>query len=126
MIVLDGDGAALMRLGAQSVVGHERPPNLVHILLDNGVHESTGGQATLSRSVDFCALAAASGYATVQRLASPDELAAAIEAPGAGPLFIHVPMLPGVPEGLPRPTMTPAEVGKRFREFLQHESDPHP
>ena len=124
VIVLDGDGAALMRLGAQSIVGHERPGNLLHILLDNGVHESTGGQATVSHSVDFCALAAAGGYPSVQRLASPDALAAAVAAPGAGPRFIHVPMLPGVAADLPRPTMTPADVGKRFREFLHNERAP--
>ena len=55
--MLDGDGAALMRLGALATLGYERPPNLLHVLLDNGLHESTGGQATVSRSVDFPAIA---------------------------------------------------------------------
>ena len=46
-----------MRLGALTTLGNERPPNLLHLLLDNGMHESTGGQATVSRNVDFCAVA---------------------------------------------------------------------
>ena len=122
VVVIDGDGAALMRLGAQATVGYEAPPNLVHVLLDNAIHESTGGQSTVSRSVNFCAIAAASGYRQVQSLANPMEVANAVSqafASQAAPAFIHAPTLPGVPEGLPRPSITPAEVGQRLREFLQ-------
>jgi phosphonopyruvate decarboxylase len=90
-------------------------------LLDNAIHESTGGQATVSRSVDFPAIAAASGYTNVQSIADPQAVAAAIAAADDGPNFIHVPTLPGVPEGLPRPTVTPAEVAERLREFLKHD-----
>lgn len=119
VIVLDGDGAALMRLGAQSTVGYERPANLVHVLLDNAIHESTGGQATVARSINFCAIAAASGYNNVFSLAQPQAVAEAVSGSGSGPTFIHVPVLPGVPENLPRPTVTPAEVAARLREFLR-------
>ena len=51
VVALDGDGAALMRLGAFATVGAYRPANLQHLLLDNGVHDSTGGQATVSPQV---------------------------------------------------------------------------
>lgn len=121
VVVLDGDGAALMRLGAQSTVGFEAPPNLVHVLLDNAIHESTGGQSTVSRSVNFGAIAAASGYREVHSLAEPAAVAAAVDsalAERTGPVFIHAPTLPGVPEGLPRPSITPAEVAVRLRDFL--------
>ncbi len=118
VVVLDGDGAALMRLGAQSTVGFEAPANLVHVLLDNGLHESTGGQATVARSVDFCAIAAASGYAAVLSCATPEALAAAISAATDGPVFVHAATLPGVPEGLPRPAITPAQVGARLKAYL--------
>src|SRR5262249_43067797 len=67
VIVLDGDGAALMRLSALATIGYERPANLVHILLDNEIHESTGGQATVSHSVDLAAVARACGYPRVVR-----------------------------------------------------------
>jgi phosphonopyruvate decarboxylase len=118
VVVLDGDGAALMRLGAQSIVGYEQPANLTHVLLDNAIHESTGGQATVARSVDFCSIAAASGYSSVVSVAEPQAIAAAVNEL-AGPAFVHAPILTGVPEGLPRPTATPAEVAVRLREFMQ-------
>src|SRR5690606_38820517 len=55
VIVLDGDGALLMRMGALATIGYERPDNLVHVLLDNEAHDSTGGQATVAHSVDSAA-----------------------------------------------------------------------
>lgn len=122
VLVIDGDGAALMRLGAQSTVGYEAPPNLVHVLLDNAIHESTGGQSTVSRSVNFCAIAAASGYRLVESHGQTADVADAVRqafAGQSGPAFIHAPTLPGVPDGLPRPSITPAQVGQRLREFLQ-------
>jgi phosphonopyruvate decarboxylase len=122
VIILDGDGAALMRLGAQSIVGYEQPANLCHVLLDNAIHESTGGQATVARSVDFCAIAAASGYAQVMSSGAPAEVAAALIhtlTARSGPAFIHVPIMPGISDDLPRPTITPAEVAVRLRKFLR-------
>src|SRR5258708_9350436 len=62
VVVVDGDGAALMKLGTLATIGAYAPGNLVHLLLDNGVHDSTGGQATVSPHVDFAAVALASGY----------------------------------------------------------------
>jgi phosphonopyruvate decarboxylase len=118
VVVLDGDGAALMRLGAQSIVGYERPANLVHVLLDNAIHESTGGQATVARSVNFCAIAAASGYPEVVSIADPAAIGATVNAATDGPVFLHAPTLPGVPDDLPRPTVSPAEVAVRLREYL--------
>ena len=117
IVVLDGDGAALMRLGALATVGYERPGNLVHVLLDNGVHESTGGQATVSRSIDFGRLAAACGYTRIERVSQPAELTAILEQPATELTFVHAPILPGVPE-LPRPSITPAAVAARLRVHL--------
>ncbi|MEX1993650.1 MAG: phosphonopyruvate decarboxylase [Steroidobacteraceae bacterium] len=118
VIAIDGDGALLMRLGALSTAGAERPPNLVHVLLDNGLHESTGGQATASSTVDFCALAAASGYPAVAAIAEPAALAAALADRRPGLRFIHAPIVPGIPERLTRPSMTPADVAARLRAHL--------
>ena len=119
VIVVDGDGAALMRLGALCTVGAEKPENLVHVLLDNGIHESTGGQATVSGSVDLSAIAAASGYARVDSVATPAGLRDALEAARVGPVFIEVPILPGVPDELPRPEISPAQVAERLAEWLR-------
>lgn len=120
VIAIDGDGAALMRLGALSTVAYQRPDKLVHIVIDNGQHESTGGQATVSPHVDFCAIAAACGYPSVARASEPAELEALLARPASGPLFIHVPVLPGVPANLPRPVITPAEVAARLRQHLRN------
>jgi phosphonopyruvate decarboxylase len=118
VVVVDGDGAALMRLGALTTVGHERPPNLVHLVLDNGRHESTGGQATVSGCVDFPALAAASGYPEVAATASAEGLQSLLADRRPGLRFIHVPTLPGVPAGLPRPAVRPPAVAARLRAHL--------
>lgn len=118
VIVLDGDGAALMRLGALATLGAVGAPNLVHLLLDNGVHESTGGQGTVSPVIDFCAIAQACGYPRVQRLADPAELATALGEARGRLSFIHLPMLPGIPQRLPRPKMPPEQVARRFAAAL--------
>jgi len=118
VIVLDGDGAALMRLGALAILGHERPPNLVHVLIDNGQHESTGGQATVSATVDFGAVAAACGYPSVTAAATPAALRDALADRTPGLSFLYVPVLPGVARNLPRPAQTPVEVGARLMSRL--------
>ena len=122
VIVIDGDGAALMRLGAMATTGYERPPNLVHVLLDNGVHESTGSQRTVSRSIDFCGLAAACGYPRVAEVARPEDIGPAIGQPAPELNFIHVPIMPGVPE-LPRPGISPEDVAARFRSYISSGSE---
>jgi phosphonopyruvate decarboxylase len=122
VVVLDGDGAMLMRLGAVAVLGHERPPNLVHILLDNGVHDSTGGQATVSASVDLTAVARACGYPRVLRPSGTDELQEALTDGEDGLTFIHVRTRPRANRKLPRPEMTPAQVAERFRLWLMEPS----
>jgi phosphonopyruvate decarboxylase len=118
VIVIDGDGAALMRLGAMASVGYERPPNLVHILLNNHVHESTGGQSTIGHSVDFCAYAAASGYPIVEELTDPNELESLLEKDTGALSFFHIPIERGVSRDLPRPSITPAEVALRLQRYL--------
>jgi phosphonopyruvate decarboxylase len=122
VIVLDGDGAVLMRMGGLATVGYERPPNLVHVLLDNQMHESTGGQSTVSHSVDFCAIAAACGYPSTARATTPDEVAAFLQGAGDAALsLLHVRILPGSPNDLPRPTITPPEVAARLRAYIKGE-----
>ncbi len=120
VVVLDGDGAALMKLGNLATIGSRAPANLVHVVLDNGVHDSTGGQATASASVDFAAVALACGYASG---ASCDSLRGFEQALGAtrdrrGPHLIHARIAPGSMAKLGRPTIKPPEVARRFRAFL--------
>jgi phosphonopyruvate decarboxylase len=120
VVVLDGDGAALMKLGTLATVGAYRPGNLVHILLDNGVHDSTGGQATVSPSVDFPGVALSCSYRYAASCATLDGFEAAYRkaAQGAKPALVHVRILPGSMAKLGRPTVAPHEVARRFRDFL--------
>jgi phosphonopyruvate decarboxylase len=119
VVVLDGDGALIMRLGALTAIGYERPSNLLHIVLDNQAHESTGGQSTVSHSVDFCAIAAACGYPSLARARTPNALAELVRRHDSGLTFAHVPIKPGTPDKLPRPAIGPPEVAERLRAFLQ-------
>jgi phosphonopyruvate decarboxylase len=119
-IVLDGDGAALMKLGAFATIGAYQPAGLLHVLLDNGVHDSTGGQATVSPTVDFAGVALACGYAqafvcdSVAGFAEAFRLALA----SSGPVLLHARIQPGSLEKLGRPTIAPHEIAQRFRGFL--------
>ena len=120
VLVLDGDGAALMKLGTLATIGAYAPPNLVHLILDNGVHDSTGGQPTVSASVDFAAAAAACRYADAT---VADDLAgfttalqSALGKPG--PHMIHMRIAPGSAPNLGRPTVAPHDVARRFQAFL--------
>jgi phosphonopyruvate decarboxylase len=115
---LDGDGAALMRMGAMAAIGYERPANLVHVMLDNGMHESTGGQASATSLVDLAGVAAACGYPRVWRVAAPAQLAQIVSAPRDALGFACVAVAPGVAAGLPRPNITPAEATLRLRRHI--------
>ncbi|WP_067336375.1 phosphonopyruvate decarboxylase [Stappia indica] len=118
--VLDGDGAALMKLGNMATIGAEAPARYTHVLLDNGRHLSTGGQATVSAHVDFASVAAACGYRFAARASGLAEAGAALDAALAvpGPRFVHVKVAAEEVAGLGRPTVAPREVARRFRAHL--------
>ncbi|UZO97615.1 3-phosphoenolpyruvate decarboxylase [Roseomonas mucosa] len=120
VVVLDGDGAALMKLGSLATIGAHAPERLIHVILDNGVHDSTGGQATVSASVDFAGVALACGYRSAAVCASLNGFEAAFREALAtrGPALIHARIAPGSMEKLGRPTVRPPEVARRFRAFL--------
>lgn len=120
VVVVDGDGAALMRMGNFSTLGAYGDNNLIHFVLDNEVHESTGAQATVSSGVEFASIAKACGYgqcfegsdiAIIEQLLSNN--------PGVqGPQFGHVKIRPGTLDNLPRPTLTPVQVVDRLMRHI--------
>ena len=120
VIILDGDGAALMKLGTLATIGAQGPANLVHVIIDNGVHDSTGGQATVSSVVDFAAVAADCNYARAHRADDLDGFGRALADALAedGPSLIHVHVRPGSISDLGRPTVSPADVARRFKAHL--------
>ena len=126
LVVLDGDGAALMRLGSLATVAAYGGPGLVHVLLDNQVHDSTGGQLSLAAQVDLPAVAAACGYRRVVRAHDLGGLAAAVTdgVQGTGPSFVYLRIAAGSLSDLGRPDLHPADVARRFRDFLTDDAFP--
>ncbi|HEU5080261.1 MAG TPA: phosphonopyruvate decarboxylase [Opitutaceae bacterium] len=117
--IIDGDGAALMRLGNLASIGAYGPKSLTHVVLDNEAHDSTGGQSTVSRGVAFAAVAQSCGYAKVVSTDDLGELAAALKNRNEdGPLFVHFRIKTGAPEKLPRPKTKPVEVFRRLGGWL--------
>jgi phosphonopyruvate decarboxylase len=119
VVVIDGDGALLMRMSALATIGHEQPANLIHILLDNAAHDSTGTQATVSSTMDFAGVARACGYPRAASITELDELADALRDGERTLQFLHVKTNPRENRKLPRPEITPAEVALRFRQWLE-------
>ena len=118
VVVIDGDGALLMRMGNLALVGARAGGNLVHLLLDNECHDSTGGQETIAASIDFAAIATACGYAAAWAGDDTVALEAPLNArPRSGPLFAHLKIRPGTRRELPRPALTPPEVALRFTHY---------
>ncbi len=117
VVVIDGDGAALMRMGNMATVGAYAGNNYYHLLLDNRVHESTGGQQTVSPAIDFTAIAEACGYRSVVR--SHGNIPIDDFLHKASPALLYIQTQQGVPEDLPRPTIKPFEVARRLMAHIQ-------
>ena len=118
VVVVDGDGAALMRMGNFATIGTYAGHNLLHIVLDNEVHDSTGAQATVSAGVSFAGIARACGYEIAfegNNVELIDELFSNKET--SGPRFAQIKTQPGAMDNLPRPTITPEQVCRRL---IQH------
>ena len=119
VVALDGDGAALMRMGVFATLGAYGPANLTHLLLDNGAHESTGGQATVSQGVEFARIASACGYALAldgDDISIVDRLFDAKDVDGVR--FARLSINTGTPSDLPRPSITPEDVRSRLQAHI--------
>lgn len=119
VVVIDGDGAALMRMGNFATIGAYGGANFIHILLDNEVHDSTGAQATVSAGVSFATIAESCGYGATfagNDLALIDRLFATHTQDK--PLFAHLKILPGTLDNLPRPNLTPTDVLRRLMNYI--------
>ena len=119
--IIDGDGAALMHLGAMAVLGSRKPANVVHVLINNGAHESVGGMPTAT-GPDLTAVARACGYPKAVSADNLLDLEAALrDAAEAGELtFIEIRCAIGSRPDLGRPTTTPTENKEAFMAHLQN------
>tara|TARA_Y200000002_G_scaffold352215_1_gene330773 strand:- start:448 stop:1572 length:1125 start_codon:yes stop_codon:yes gene_type:complete len=116
----DGDGAALMHMGSLAVIGQSKRDNFIHILLNNGVHDSVGGQPTVGFDIDFCKIANACGYSFVVKIKNKDEIKKAVEKAKKikGPCFIEIQTTPGNKKNIGRPTSSPKENKENLIKFL--------
>ena len=121
VVVIDGDGAALMKMGSMCTIGYYQPANFLHIVLDNESHDSTGGQRTVSSVVRFAEVAAAANYRWTATADLREDVGALVKElrQQAGPSLLHVKIRPGAPKNLGRPTVKPHEVKERFMGFLR-------
>ena len=115
VIVIDGDGAALMRMGNFATIGSYGQNNLAHILLDNGAHDSTGAQATVSGNVDFAEIAAACGYGLAVNGNGPAVIRKLLTHENTdGARFAHLKITLDAPAKLPRPDLPPRAILRRL------------
>ncbi|UVT19461.1 MAG: phosphonopyruvate decarboxylase [Nitrospira sp.] len=121
---LDGDGALLMHMGALALNGTLKPRNLKHIILNNGAHDSVGGQPTVARDVDILGIARAASYEQVFRAQTKQELQSCLEElkRSIGPSLLEVCVRRGARKDLGRPATTPVQNKKAFMEFIEHNS----
>jgi len=131
VVVIDGDGAALMKLGSLATIGFHQPRNLLHVVLDNEAHDSTGGQQTVSSITRFAEMAAAANYRHAFAADRPEDIRGGLKElrQRAGPSLLHVKIRQGSPRHLGRPTVKPHEVKERFMGFLHERrqtAPPHP
>ena len=113
---IDGDGAYLMHAGGAATIASLGPANYRHVVLNNGAHDSVGGQPTVAFEADLAAMARASGYERVLVATTEAELAerlAELHA-GPGPVLLEVRVRKGARPDIGRPTMTPRELKERF------------
>jgi len=117
--VIDGDGNLLMSLGALAMAGHIAPPNLMHIVIDNQQYASTGGQPSMSGSVNMPLLARAAGYRISLEVSDEAQLFEALEELRAadGPSFLRVLATAGTTVS-PRVLRSPGEIARTFRKSI--------
>ena len=117
---IDGDGAVLMHMGAMAVIGANHPANLVHIVINNGAHETVGGMPTVASNLDFVKIAEACGYPNAVSVSTFENLDSALKkAKAAEELsFIEVKCSIGARDDLGRPTTTALENKQNFMKYI--------
>lgn len=123
VICLDGDGALLMHMGALAVIGQLKPRNLLHVLLNNGAHESVGGQPTAAGGIDFAKVAAACGYNAhflardIPSLRDAWDKAKQV----SGPVLLEVQVAIGSRKELGRPSVPPCKTKELFMSYAHNQ-----
>lgn len=121
IICLDGDGALLMHMGALAIIGNMKPENFIHIIINNGAHESVGGQPTVGLNIDIPAIAKANNYKMAVSVKTTSELNEALKMISSGycPCLIEVMVRMGSRDDLGRPSVKPIDNKKEFMKNLE-------
>lgn len=115
----DGDGASIMHMGSMAIVANKAPKNYVHVVFNNGAHDSVGGQPTVGLQINLPAIAKAVGYKSVYSVSSKKELQQQLAHLDEAPIFIEVKVKKGNRKDLGRPTTTPIQNKEALMEFLK-------
>ena len=117
---VDGDGAVLMHMGSMAVIGANKPKNLIHVVINNGSHETVGGMPTVAGCIDVVAIAKACGYPNAVSVDSFENLDRELEAAKRRDnlSLIEVKCAIGSREDLGRPTTTALENKQNFMEYI--------
>ena len=117
----DGDGAVIMHMGGMAIVAEKAPRNYVHVVFNNGAHDSVGGQPTVGLDIDLCSVAKALGYKAAFSADNKDDLDVLLREVKHvdGPLLIQVRVKKGNRKDLGRPTATPVQNKEALMAFLK-------
>lgn len=121
----DGDGAAIMHMGSMAIVASKMPQNYVHVIFNNGAHDSVGGQPTVGLQIDLPAVAKAVGYKTAVSVTSKEELEEELSTLNSqvstvgGPVLLEIKVKKGNRKDLGRPTTTPVQNKEALMKFLE-------
>lgn len=118
---IDGDGAVLMHMGSLAVIGANKPENLIHVVVNNGAHETVGGMPTVAGMIDLAEVAKACGYSYAVSVDTFHKLDIELKAVKRrkGLCMIEVKCAIGARDNLGRPTTTPVENKNNFMEYLK-------
>lgn len=119
----DGDGSTLMHMGSLAIIGSLHPDNYVHVIFNNGAHDSVGGQPTVAFNIDLCKIAQACGYEAALSVSDSDSLCEALKRITYmhGPILLEVKVRKGARKDLERPTTTPLQNKDTFMLFLNNQ-----
>ena len=117
----DGDGATIMHMGSMAIVASKKPSNYVHVVFNNGAHDSVGGQPTVGLKIDLPAVAKAVGYTAACSVDTKEQLREQLSGLSAldGPVLLEVKVKKGNRKDLGRPTTTPIQNKEALMDFLK-------
>lgn len=117
----DGDGATIMHMGSMAIVASKMPKNYIHVVFNNGAHDSVGGQPTVGLKINLPAVAEAVGYKSVYSVDNKEDLEVVLNKMPRleGPVFLEIKVKKGNRKNLGRPTTTPIQNKKALMQFLE-------